>query len=155
MRKAARYSSASSAFSSCSNNGNLDASGRGPAPTSTAAVGGASVGAAGLNSNNNNNNNGGTSEGTSPGTLSMYTSDSPISYHDDEEEDDIADDSAEEQYRQICNMYTMYSMLNASTAGKYQQFDSTSTLIPLSSHLSCEPENLSIFSPRQLCYLAL
>uniref|UniRef100_A0A672F916 Nucleus accumbens associated 1, BEN and BTB (POZ) domain containing b n=1 Tax=Salarias fasciatus TaxID=181472 RepID=A0A672F916_SALFA len=47
-------------------------------------------------------NNGGTPEGTSPGTLSMYTSDSPISYHDDEEEDDI-----------ICNMYTMYSMLNA------------------------------------------
>uniref|UniRef100_A0A3B3CKR4 Nucleus accumbens associated 1, BEN and BTB (POZ) domain containing b n=1 Tax=Oryzias melastigma TaxID=30732 RepID=A0A3B3CKR4_ORYME len=55
----------------------------------------------------------GTPEGTSPGTLSMYTSDSPISYHDDEEEDDIADESAEEQYRQICNMYTMYSMLNA------------------------------------------
>lgn len=124
MRKAARYSSTSSAFSSCNNNGNLDVSGRGPAPTSTAAVGSASVGAAGLNSNNNNNNNnnnsGGTPEGTSPGTLSMYTSDSPISYHDEEEEDDIADDSAEEQYRQICNMYTMYSMLNASTAGKYR-----------------------------------
>ncbi|MEQ2187081.1 Nucleus accumbens-associated protein 1 [Goodea atripinnis] len=81
-------------------------------------VGGASlVGGAGLNSNHNsNNNNGGTPEGTSPGTLSMYTSDSPISYHDDEEEDEIADESAEEQYRQICNMYTMYSMLNAGAA---------------------------------------
>uniref|UniRef100_A0A665VTS2 Nucleus accumbens-associated protein 1-like n=1 Tax=Echeneis naucrates TaxID=173247 RepID=A0A665VTS2_ECHNA len=90
-----------------------DASGRG---TNAAMVGGAaSLGGAGVNSNhnNNNNNNGGTPEGTSPGTLSMYTSDSPISYHDDEEEDDIADESAEEQYRQICNMYTMYSMLNA------------------------------------------
>uniref|UniRef100_A0A8C2XMY5 Nucleus accumbens associated 1 n=1 Tax=Cyclopterus lumpus TaxID=8103 RepID=A0A8C2XMY5_CYCLU len=75
------------------------------------------------NHNNNNNNNhvittnGGTPEGTSPGTLSMYTSDSPISYHDDEEEDDVTDESAEEQYRQICNMYTMYSMLNAGAAG--------------------------------------
>uniref|UniRef100_A0A672YYV2 Nucleus accumbens associated 1, BEN and BTB (POZ) domain containing b n=1 Tax=Sphaeramia orbicularis TaxID=375764 RepID=A0A672YYV2_9TELE len=85
-----------------------------------AARGATMVGGAGLNSNhnNNNNNNGGTPEGTSPGTLSMYTSDSPISYHDDEEEDDIADDSAEEQYRQICNMYTMYSMLNAGAAGR-------------------------------------
>uniref|UniRef100_H3DN91 Nucleus accumbens associated 1 n=1 Tax=Tetraodon nigroviridis TaxID=99883 RepID=H3DN91_TETNG len=103
MRKAARYSSSSSSSLSNNNNGNSDASGRGPAPTST-----------GLNSNNNNN--GGTPEGTSPGTLSMYTSDSPISYHDDEEEDEVADDSAEEQYRQICNMYTMYSMLNAGAA---------------------------------------
>lgn len=78
------------------------------------------MGGAGHNSNHNNNNNmnGGTPEGTSPGTLSMYTSDSPISYHDEEEEDEIADDSAEEQYRQICNMYTMYSMLNAGAAGK-------------------------------------
>lgn len=113
MRKAARYSSSSS--SSLSNN-NPDASGRGPVPTSTGVGGGTTVGAAGLNSNHNNN--GGTPEGTSPGTLSMYTSDSPISYHDDEEEDDVADDSAEEQYRQICNMYTMYSMLNASAAGR-------------------------------------
>uniref|UniRef100_A0A3P8SEZ0 Nucleus accumbens associated 1 n=1 Tax=Amphiprion percula TaxID=161767 RepID=A0A3P8SEZ0_AMPPE len=115
MRKAARYSSSSS--SSCSSNTvTQDASGRGHA-ANTAVVGGTTaVGGGGLNSNhnnNNNNNNGGTPEGTSPGTLSMYTSDSPISYHDDEEEDDIADDSAEEQYRQICNMYTMYSMLNA------------------------------------------
>ncbi|KAJ3614526.1 hypothetical protein NHX12_018098 [Muraenolepis orangiensis] len=58
--------------------------------------------------------------GTSPGALSMYTSDSPLSYHDEEEEDDLADESAEEQYRQICNMYTMYSMLNvgATVAGE-------------------------------------
>uniref|UniRef100_A0A3Q2WK17 Nucleus accumbens associated 1, BEN and BTB (POZ) domain containing a n=1 Tax=Haplochromis burtoni TaxID=8153 RepID=A0A3Q2WK17_HAPBU len=52
------------------------------------------------------------SEGASPGTLSTYASDSPISYHDDEEEEEGTDESAEEQYRQICNMYTMYSMLN-------------------------------------------
>ncbi|XP_070684334.1 nucleus accumbens-associated protein 1 [Pempheris klunzingeri] len=117
MRKAARYSSSSSSSSS-SNNITQDASGRGPAANAAMMGGGtASMGGAGLNSNhnnnNNNNNNGGTPEGTSPGTLSMYTSDSPISYHDDEEEDEITDDSAEEQYRQICNMYTMYSMLNA------------------------------------------
>uniref|UniRef100_A0A8C9YKV6 Nucleus accumbens associated 1 n=1 Tax=Sander lucioperca TaxID=283035 RepID=A0A8C9YKV6_SANLU len=118
MRKAARYSSSSSSSSS-SNNATQDASGRGPAANAAMMGGGGiatSMGGAGLNSNhnnNNNNNNGGTPEGTSPGTLSMYTSDSPISYHDDEEEDDVADESAEEQYRQICNMYTMYSMLNA------------------------------------------
>uniref|UniRef100_UPI003AABE861 nucleus accumbens-associated protein 1 n=1 Tax=Centroberyx gerrardi TaxID=166262 RepID=UPI003AABE861 len=109
MRKAARYSSSSSSSSTTQ-----DASGRG-SMANAAMVGG------GLNSNhNNNNNNGGTPEGTSPGTLSMYTSDSPISYHDDEEEDDITDESAEEQYRQICNMYTMYSMLNvgATVAGE-------------------------------------
>uniref|UniRef100_A0A3B5A7B0 Nucleus accumbens associated 1 n=1 Tax=Stegastes partitus TaxID=144197 RepID=A0A3B5A7B0_9TELE len=113
MRKAARYSSSSSSSSS-SNTITQDASGRGPAVNAAMAGSGGATLAGGLNSNhNNNNNNGGTPEGTSPGTLSMYTSDSPISYHDDEEEDDIADESAEEQYRQICNMYTMYSMLNA------------------------------------------
>ncbi|KAF7223887.1 nucleus accumbens-associated protein 1 isoform X2 [Nothobranchius furzeri] len=118
MRKAARYSSSSS-FSSSSTTVTQEVSGRGAAAnTVVVGSGGAtSVGGAGLNSNqNNNNNNGGTPEGTSPGTLSMYTSDSPISYHDDEEEDDIADETAEEQYRQICNMYTMYSMLNAGAA---------------------------------------
>lgn len=123
MRKTARYSSSSSSSSS-SNNTTQDASTRGPA-ANTAMMGSAVVGAnpaggAVINSNHNNNNNnsGGTPEGTSPGTLSMYTSDSPISYHEDEEEDEIAEDSAEEQYRQICNMYTMYSMLNAGAAGK-------------------------------------
>uniref|UniRef100_A0A8C2XS17 Nucleus accumbens associated 1 n=1 Tax=Cyclopterus lumpus TaxID=8103 RepID=A0A8C2XS17_CYCLU len=112
LRKAARYSSSSS---SCSSSNNTNAA------ANAGMAGGASMGVAGLNSNHNNNNNnnhvittnGGTPEGTSPGTLSMYTSDSPISYHDDEEEDDVTDESAEEQYRQICNMYTMYSMLNA------------------------------------------
>ena len=59
----------------------------------------------------------GMSEGASPGTLSTYTSDSPISYHDDEEEEEGTDECAEEQYRQICNMYTMYSMLNMGAAG--------------------------------------
>lgn len=119
LRKAARYSSSSSSSSS-SNTITQDASGRGHAANASLVGSGGSalVGGAVLNSNhNNNNNNGGTPEGTSPGTLSMYTSDSPISYHDDEEEDDIADET-EEQYRQICNMYTMYSMLNAGAAGK-------------------------------------
>uniref|UniRef100_A0A668TB47 Nucleus accumbens associated 1, BEN and BTB (POZ) domain containing b n=1 Tax=Oreochromis aureus TaxID=47969 RepID=A0A668TB47_OREAU len=125
MRKAARYSSSSSSSSS-SNTITQDASGRGPAANASLVGSGGSalVGGAVLNSNhNNNNNNGGTPEGTSPGTLSMYTSDSPISYHDDEEEDDIADET-EEQYRQICNMYTMYSMLNAGAAGKHLAPDS-------------------------------
>ncbi|KAK7939762.1 hypothetical protein WMY93_003088 [Mugilogobius chulae] len=67
---------------------------------------GSSAGAAGL----------GMSDGASPGTLSTYASDSPISYHDDEEEEEGTDESAEEQYRQICNMYTMYSMLNMGAA---------------------------------------
>ncbi|XP_042341048.1 nucleus accumbens-associated protein 1 isoform X2 [Plectropomus leopardus] len=136
MRKAARYSSSSSSSSS-SNNTNQDASGRGPA-ANTAMVGGGSsggiatsMGGTGVNSNhNNNNNNGGTPEGTSPGTLSMYTSDSPISYHDDEEEDDVADESAEEQYRQICNMYTMYSMLNAGAAVVGERVEALPDLAP-------------------------
>ncbi|KAM8880167.1 nucleus accumbens-associated protein 1 isoform 2-T2 [Spinachia spinachia] len=117
LRKAARYSSSSSSSCSSSNN-TQDASARGAAANAGMAVGcgvATSMGGAALNSNNNNNS-AGTPEGTSPGTLSMYTSDSPISYHDEEEEDDVADESAEEQYRQICNMYTMYSMLNAGTA---------------------------------------
>lgn len=62
----------------------------------------------------------GMSEGASPGTLSTYASDSPISYHDDEEEEEGTDESAEEQYRQICNMYTMYSMLNMGAAGSLE-----------------------------------
>uniref|UniRef100_A0A3P8SE65 Nucleus accumbens associated 1 n=1 Tax=Amphiprion percula TaxID=161767 RepID=A0A3P8SE65_AMPPE len=58
----------------------------------------------------------GMSEGASPGTLSTYASDSPISYHDDEEEEEGTEECAEEQYRQICNMYTMYSMLNMGSS---------------------------------------
>ncbi|KAM7394675.1 hypothetical protein PAMP_021461 [Pampus punctatissimus] len=136
MRKAARYSSSSSSSSS-SNPAVQEASGRGPVANAALMGGGgggggsASVGGVGLNSNhNNNNNNGGTPEGTSPGTLSMYTSDSPISYHDDEEEDDIADESAEEQYRQICNMYTMYSMLNAGAAVVGERVEALPDLAP-------------------------
>ncbi|XP_049644377.1 nucleus accumbens-associated protein 1 [Suncus etruscus] len=54
-----------------------------------------------------------TSERTSPGTSSAYTSDSPGSYHNEEdEEEDVGEEGAEEQYRQICSMYTMYSMMN-------------------------------------------
>lgn len=99
---------------------NQDGSVRGPAASTN------------LPSSNSHNNgsSGGTPEGTSPGTLSMYTSDSPISYHDDEEEDEVTDDSAEEQYRQICNMYTMYSMLNASTAVVGERVEALPDLAP-------------------------
>ena len=62
----------------------------------------------------------GLTDGASPGTVSAYASDSPVSYHEEEEEEEGADESAEEQYRQICNMYTMYSMLNVGVAGKAQ-----------------------------------
>ncbi|CAJ1052917.1 nucleus accumbens-associated protein 1 isoform X2 [Xyrichtys novacula] len=138
MRKTARYSSSSSSSSS-SNNTNQDASARGPAANAAMMSGGAGVvganptGGATINSNhnhNNNNNSSGTPEGTSPGTLSMYTSDSPISYHEDEEEDDIAEDSAEEQYRQICNMYTMYSMLNAGATVVGERVEALPDLAP-------------------------
>ncbi|KPP57679.1 nucleus accumbens-associated protein 1-like, partial [Scleropages formosus] len=99
MRKAARFS--------------LDGGRSGGAPPQ----GGVGNGAPGTsNSNSNNNNNNTTSEGTSPGTLSAYTSDSPNSYHDDDEEEEVPEDGTEEQYRQICNMYTMYSMLNVGAA---------------------------------------
>ncbi|XP_057699193.1 nucleus accumbens-associated protein 1-like isoform X2 [Corythoichthys intestinalis] len=115
QRKAARYSSSSSSSSSLSSNAaTQESSGRGGALTLLAG-GTTTPNNNSSSSNNNNSNNGGTPEGTSPGTLSLYTSDSPISYHDDEEEDEMADESAEEQYRQICNIYTMYSMLNANT----------------------------------------
>ncbi|NXJ58160.1 NACC1 protein, partial [Spizaetus tyrannus] len=43
-----------------------------------------------------------------------YTSDSPGSFHNEEdEEEDGGEEGSDEQYRQICNMYTMYSMMNA------------------------------------------
>ncbi|XP_077935995.1 nucleus accumbens-associated protein 1 [Gasterosteus aculeatus] len=135
LRKAARYSSSSSTCSSSNNTTTQDASGRSAAANAGMAGGcgvATAMAGAGLNSNHNNNNNnsGGTPEGTSPGTLSMYTSDSPISYHDDEEEDDVADESAEEQYRQICNMYTMYSMLNAGTAVVGERVEALPDLAP-------------------------
>ncbi|KAL4658080.1 nucleus accumbens-associated protein 1-like [Arapaima gigas] len=77
-------------------------------------TGGHGTGTNGGSNSSTNTTNTATSEGTSPGTLSAYTSDSPNS--DDEEEEEITEDSSEEQYRQICNMYTMYSMLNVGTA---------------------------------------
>uniref|UniRef100_A0A3B3Z5R5 Nucleus accumbens associated 1, BEN and BTB (POZ) domain containing a n=1 Tax=Poecilia mexicana TaxID=48701 RepID=A0A3B3Z5R5_9TELE len=82
--------------------------------TTTGLAGMAPSGGIGGNAGTNGNSAAGLgmSEGASPGTLSTYASDSPISYHDDEEEEEGTDESAEEQYRQICNMYTMYSMLN-------------------------------------------
>ncbi|KAK3520610.1 hypothetical protein QTP70_028629 [Hemibagrus guttatus] len=74
---------------------------------------------ANANGSGNGSSSSATPEGTSPGTVSAYASDSPISYHDDEEEEEAVEDGAEEQYRQICNMYTMYSMLNmGATAGE-------------------------------------
>ncbi|KAL1005724.1 hypothetical protein UPYG_G00063180 [Umbra pygmaea] len=87
------------------------------------------------NSNHNNNNNSssaGTPDGTSPGALSIYTSDSPLSYHDDDEEEEVTDDSAEEQYRQICNMYAMYSMLNVGAPVTGERVES------LPEHLTAE-----------------
>lgn len=60
-----------------------------------------------------------TSERTSPGTSSAYTSDSPGSYHNEEdEEEDAGEEGTDEQYRQICNMYTMYSMMNVGQSGE-------------------------------------
>ncbi|XP_025894527.1 nucleus accumbens-associated protein 1, partial [Nothoprocta perdicaria] len=55
---------------------------------------------------------------TSPGgTSSAYTSDSPGSFHNEEdEEEDGAEEGSDEQYRQICNMYAMYSMMNVGPA---------------------------------------
>ncbi|XP_054150681.1 nucleus accumbens-associated protein 1 [Melozone crissalis] len=55
---------------------------------------------------------------TSPGgTSSAYTSDSPGSFHNEEdEEEDAGEEGSDEQYRQICNMYTMYSMMNVGPA---------------------------------------
>ncbi|KAJ7316216.1 hypothetical protein JRQ81_002378 [Phrynocephalus forsythii] len=56
---------------------------------------------------------------TSPGTSSAYTSDSPSSYHNEEdEEEDPPEEGSDEQYRQICNMYTMYSMMNVGQAAE-------------------------------------
>ncbi|XP_053320915.1 nucleus accumbens-associated protein 1 [Spea bombifrons] len=59
------------------------------------------------------------SERTSPGTSSAYTSDSPGSFHNEEDdEEEVGEDGTEEQYRQICNMYAMYSMMNVNPAGE-------------------------------------
>ncbi|XP_061555900.1 nucleus accumbens associated 1, BEN and BTB (POZ) domain containing a isoform X1 [Phycodurus eques] len=112
-RKAARYSQEAVRGSAIQSPGALGlAMGMGATVTSLAGMV-ASGGLSGSAGTNGNSASGvGMSEGASPGTMSTYASDSPISYHDDEEEEEGTEDSAEEQYRQICNMYTMYSMLN-------------------------------------------
>lgn len=117
-RKAARYSQEAVRGSAIQSSGALGlAMGMGATTTSL----GGMVASGGLSGNTGTNGSFasglGVSEGASPGTLSTYTSDSPISYHDDEEEEEGTDECAEEQYRQICNMYTMYSMLNMGAAG--------------------------------------
>ncbi|XP_043842724.1 LOW QUALITY PROTEIN: nucleus accumbens-associated protein 1 [Dromiciops gliroides] len=63
-----------------------------------------------------------TSERTSPGTSSAYTSDSPVPTHNEEgEEERCRGGGSDEQYRQISNMYTMYSMMNVGqTAEKVE-----------------------------------
>ncbi|KAM7386699.1 hypothetical protein PAMA_009359 [Pampus argenteus] len=115
VRKAARYSQEAVRGSAIQSPGALGlAMGMGATATSLAGM----VVGGGLSGSTNGNSAAGLgmSEGASPGTLSNYASDSPISYHDDEEEEEGTDECAEEQYRQICNMYTMYSMLNMGAA---------------------------------------
>lgn len=116
-RKAARFSQDAVRGSAIQSPGALGlAMGMGATATSLAGM----VASGGLSGNGVTNGSSaaglGMSDGASPGTLSTYASDSPISYHDDEEEEEGTDESAEEQYRQICNMYTMYSMLNMGAA---------------------------------------
>nr|XP_057921278.1 nucleus accumbens-associated protein 1 isoform X2 [Doryrhamphus excisus]XP_057921280.1 nucleus accumbens-associated protein 1 isoform X2 [Doryrhamphus excisus] len=143
QRKAPRYSSSSSSSSFSSSTATQESSGQGALASNAPLLPGGggvssnpnssnngSAAAAATTTNNNNNQNGGTPEGTSPGTFSLYTSDSPISYHDDEEEDEMADESAEEQYRQICNIYTMYSMLNANTAATGEKVEALPDAAP-------------------------
>lgn len=117
-RKAARYSQDAVRGSAIQSPGALGlAMGIGNTATSLAGMV-ATGGPSGNGSTNGSSAAGvGMSEGASPGTMSTYASDSPISYHDDEEEEEGTDECAEEQYRQICNMYTMYSMLNMGAAG--------------------------------------
>ncbi|KAM3864144.1 nucleus accumbens associated 1, BEN and BTB (POZ) domain containing a [Diretmus argenteus] len=115
-RKAARFSQEAVRSSAIQSSGALGlAMGMGVSGTSLAGM----VAGGGLSSSGANGSSAaglGMSEGASPGTMSAYASDSPISYHDDEEEEEGTDESPEEQYRQICNMYTMYSMLNVGAA---------------------------------------
>uniref|UniRef100_A0A1A7XWN4 Nucleus accumbens associated 1, BEN and BTB (POZ) domain containing n=1 Tax=Iconisemion striatum TaxID=60296 RepID=A0A1A7XWN4_9TELE len=112
-RKAARYSQEVVRGSAIQSPGALGLA-MGMSATTTGLVG--MVAGGGMSGSTNGNSGIGMSEGASPGTMSTYASDSPISYHDDEEEEEGTDESAEEQYRQICNMYTMYSMLNMGAA---------------------------------------
>ncbi|XP_036408965.1 nucleus accumbens-associated protein 1 [Megalops cyprinoides] len=104
MRKAARFSQETARGSTIQSQSGAGAVG--------------SLGGGGTNGNSNN-----ASESTSPGNLSAYTSDSPNSFHDDDEEEEVTDEGTEEQYRQICNMYTMYSMLNVGAAAAGERVD--------------------------------
>uniref|UniRef100_A0A3P9MAI3 Nucleus accumbens associated 1, BEN and BTB (POZ) domain containing a n=1 Tax=Oryzias latipes TaxID=8090 RepID=A0A3P9MAI3_ORYLA len=116
-RKTARYSQEAARGSAIQSPGALGlAMGMGVSTTSLAGMvaSGAMGGSAGTNGSSAAAL--GLSDGASPGTMSTYASDSPISYHDDEEEEEGTEESAEEHYRQICNMYTMYSMLNMGAA---------------------------------------
>ncbi|EPY72823.1 nucleus accumbens associated 1, BEN and BTB (POZ) domain containing [Camelus ferus] len=49
---------------------------------------------------------------TSPGTSS------PGSYHNEEDEAAVGKEGTDQQYWQICNMYTMYSMINVGQTAK-------------------------------------
>ncbi|XP_047213207.1 nucleus accumbens-associated protein 1-like [Girardinichthys multiradiatus] len=116
-RKAARYSQEAVRGSAIQTPGALGlAMGMNATTTSLSGMVPSSGISGNVGANGNSATGLGMSEGASPGTMSTYASDSPISYHDDEEEEEGTDESAEEQYRQICNMYTMYSMLNMGAA---------------------------------------
>ncbi|XP_016387240.1 nucleus accumbens-associated protein 1-like [Sinocyclocheilus rhinocerous] len=91
MRKAARFSQEMARGSAIQQQGSMGL-GMG--------LGMGTGGHGGGGSTNGNGTSSATPEGTSPGTLSAYASDSPISYHDDEEEEEAVDDGTEEQYRQ-------------------------------------------------------
>ncbi|XP_075993133.1 nucleus accumbens-associated protein 1-like isoform X2 [Genypterus blacodes] len=115
-RKAARYSQEALRGSAIQSPAALGLT-MGMGATAPNLAGMAGIGGPGGNGGTNGSSTGlGMSEGASPGTLSTYASDSPVSYHDEEEEEEGTDECAEEQYRQICNMYTMYSMLNMGAA---------------------------------------
>ncbi|XP_047428194.1 nucleus accumbens-associated protein 1 isoform X2 [Mugil cephalus] len=116
-RKAARYSQEAVRGSAIQSPGALGLT-MGMGATTTGLAGVVAGGGVSGSTNGSSATGLGISEGASPGTLSTYASDSPISYHDDEEEEEGTDECAEEQYRQICNMYTMYSMLNMGATGE-------------------------------------
>ncbi|GCB77747.1 hypothetical protein scyTo_0018510 [Scyliorhinus torazame] len=87
----------------------------------------------------------GSSDRTSPGTSSAYTSDSPNSYQNEEdEEEEGGEDMTEEHYRQICNMYTMYSMMNVGPPGKSATFHAGGTFAHVA-QLDTRPSTQELF----------
>ena len=82
MRKAARFSQEAVRGSAIQNPGALGLA-MGMGASGAAGMGSHSSGTNGSSAGSGN----ATSEGASPGTMSAYASDSPISYHDEEEED--------------------------------------------------------------------